>query len=222
MRFQFDNLLPVCCFDSSVNTQTLHFNEELKEGKAAHLYSPSREGLYLSVCPEGPLDPQIVYSSVLSLTLLFIVLPFWESLSRSGGSPLCCGPSWRSEDTGSGLQADLPCGMKHSRRGSLVLWIGLDCDKGAAAVLRMGEGGFHPWMWVVRHPGDTQLSSQTQMYHIEHHIESAWAPYVYRHVLISLFLSQNITFVKLQGVIIIRNNADFHTKKENLLIKKDK
>ena len=77
-------------------------------------------------------------------------------------------------------------------------------------------------MWVARHPGDTQLSSQTQVYHIEHHVESAWAPYVYRHVLISLFLSQNITFVKLQGVKIIRNNANFHTKKKTLLIKKDK
>ena len=124
------------------------------------------------------------------------------------------------EDTDSGLQADLPCGMKHGRRGSLVLWIGLDCDKGAAAVLRMGEGGFHPWMWVARHPGDTQLSSQTQVYHIGHHVESAWAPYVYRHVLISLFLSQNTTFVKLQGVIIIRNNANFHTKKKKTYLSK--
>lgn len=76
MRFQFDNLLPVCRSDSSVNTQTLHFNEGLKEREAAHLYSPSREGLYVSVWPEGPLDPQIVYSSVLSLTLIFIVHPF--------------------------------------------------------------------------------------------------------------------------------------------------
>lgn len=86
-----------------------------------------------------------------------------------------------------------------------------------------GKAASTHWMWVARHPGDTQLSSQTQVYHIEHHVESAWAPYVYRHVLIiSLFLSQNITFVKLQGVKIIRNNANFHTKKKTLLIKKDK
>lgn len=102
----------------------MYFNEELKEGKAAHLNSPSGEGLCLSVCPEGPLDPPIVYSSVLSLTLIFIVHPFWESfLSRFESNQLYCGPSWRSEETGRGLQGDPP--VEWSTAGEVARFSGL-------------------------------------------------------------------------------------------------
>ena len=54
IRFQFDSLLPVCCFDSSVNTQTLHFNEELKEGKQPiYIALPEKGFICLSVL-KGP------------------------------------------------------------------------------------------------------------------------------------------------------------------------
>ena len=165
------------------------------------------------VCPEGPFDLQIVYSPVLSLTLIFIVHSFRESSSSSfGSSQPYRGPPCRCEETGSHLQGDPPCGMKHSWRGSFVLWIGLDWDQGVAAAVRMGGGRLQR----TNAGGQTSrrctaFSSQTRKYHVEHRVESK-PLYVYRHVL-GLFLYQNIAFVKLQVVIITRNNAASHTKK---------
>lgn len=191
---------------------TLHLAFQWRtEGKeAAHLNSPSGEGLCLSVCPEGLFDAPIVYSSVLCLTLIYcapllriLLVQIWKQpallwtfLKKGRNWQRSCG--WPT------------CGMKHSRWGSSVLWIGLDCDSGAAAVLRMGRAS--P---PVKASGQTSRRCTAFISDPEVPCWAPcwrWAPYVYRHVL-SLFLPQNVPFVKLHEVIIIRNNADFHTKK---------
>lgn len=206
-------------FWSAVNRHTLHFSEEPLEREAAHLNSPSEEGVGRSVWSAGNFWPTDYLYPQLSLTLIFIMHSFWESSCSLWEHPGILWISlqmWRSTHIHP---------VEWSKVGEVALFPGLGWVVTEVGQLWENWGG-RPWptngrFWDIQKLHSLYFSNLEVP--LKDHVESK-PMYVYIPVL-GLFHFQNIGFVKLQVVTITRNNADFSQQQQQipeLLTKKGK